>query len=86
MDKESTKRFDDWESVIDCNDCARYWDNSCDGVAVKAGNKRCMSFVATRNILIPNQIKELQKEVKWLGWSCMLLGIAFVIHIVGGLL
>lgn len=29
--KDASKRFDEWESLVNCNDCARYWDNSCDG-------------------------------------------------------
>lgn len=57
MDK-SSKRFDDYMDV-DCNECERYWDNSCDGVPV--GSQRvCTTFLATRKIVIPAQIKDLQ--------------------------
>ena len=56
-------RFDDWNDVVDCNNCARYWDDSCD--AVSEGQKRaCNSFLATRSVVIPEQIKALQESNK----------------------
>lgn len=58
------KRFENWEEVS-CNDCACYWDNSCDGV-IPPSQKLCNSFKATRKIVIPAQIKALEKRVKWL--------------------
>ena len=24
-------RFDDWDEVVDCNDCKHYYDETCDG-------------------------------------------------------
>ena len=57
------KRFEEWE--VKCNECARYWDSSCDGVC-KDDKKTCMSYVATRSVVIPAQIRTLQEDVKHL--------------------
>ena len=58
----SSKRFDNWDEV-DCNECANYWTNSCDGVP--EGQKRaCNSFLAQRNVTIPAEIKSLRNELK----------------------
>ncbi len=58
------KRFSEWEEV-DCNECTHYWDDSCSGVS-KGEYRNCTSFKATRNVVIPQQIKELQKDRKWI--------------------
>ena len=72
------KRFENWEEV-DCNDCVCYWDNSCDGV--KEGTKKpCNSFVASRKVSIPGQIKELQDGVKQLRWSLLLTDIIILLY------
>lgn len=61
----SNSRFDDWKEVVDCNECTHYWNDSCD--AVDRGVKRtCNSFLATRSIVIPSQIKALNRLVKCL--------------------
>ena len=73
------KRFENWEEV-DCNDCACYWDNSCDGV-IPPSQKLCNSFKATRRIVIPAQIKALEKRVKWLAIGCLCANLAVLIHI-----
>lgn len=79
------KRFEDWTHV-DCNDCARYWDSSCDGV--QAVQKPCNSFLASRNIQIPAQIKALEKRCERLRgyiWLNTALIIAHLLnHILGG--
>ena len=66
MSEQSTQAiFDEWNEVVDCNECSRYWDSSCD--AVDRGVKRtCNSFLATRSVVIPSQIKALNDLVKWL--------------------
>ena len=75
------KRFNDWNDVVDCNECIRYYDSSCDGVPV--GSKRtCMSFQATRNVIIPEQIKRLQRSIKFLEWYCLLIAVSVLIHII----
>ena len=63
----SQKRFEDWEEV-ECNECERYWLNQCDGVkpSNKAQKVPCNSFLATRSVVIPEQIKKLNYEVFWL--------------------
>lgn len=67
---ESNKRFSEWEDV-DCNECARYWDSSCDGAKInsKAPRRPCTTFLPTRSVIIPEQIKRLQKAVKLIWWA-----------------
>jgi hypothetical protein len=72
------KRFEDWTHV-DCNDCARYWDSSCDGV--QAVQKPCNSFLASRKVQIPAQIKGLQKSVKRLRNFALLVSLVFILHL-----
>ena len=67
---ETPKRFEDW-NVCDCNDCAHYWDDSCDGVK-KGATKSCTSFLATRNVAIPAKLNALEKRVKWLRICCII--------------
>ena len=65
----TTKRFDDtWNKettesaeTVDCNDCELWWNNSCDGVKWSS-SKRCKTFIATKKISIPYEIKRLQIE------------------------
>ena len=79
------KRFEDWEEV-DCNECARYWDSSCDAVD-KDSKRHCTSYLATRSIVIPLQIKALRSHIIWLYGMIILEGITIVIclvNIVGG--
>lgn len=78
---KNNSRFDDWTEV-DCNECARYWDSSCDGVS-KGQNRLCTSFLATRSVVIPEQIKRLQKVVKWLLWAVAFLAISVACHHLG---
>lgn len=59
------KRFEAWEEV-DCNECARYWDDSCDGITAKDLQKPCNAFLATRSVVIPAKIERVEKQVKWL--------------------
>ena len=61
--KSNKQIFEDFPTV-DCNDCQHYWDNSCDGVDVssEAQNRPCKTFLATRKISIPQEIKSLKNE------------------------
>lgn len=82
---ESTepKRFEDWPMKVDCNECQRYWDSSCDA-APQGSERRCNSFLATREIVIPGQIKDLQRRtryIKGLAISSILTNIALMIHL-----
>ena len=58
------KIFDDFQTVS-CNECSHYWDSSCDGV-YKGSNKPCKTFLATRRVDIPQQIKALNIAFRWL--------------------
>ena len=80
MSENKKKVFEDWEEV-NCNECARYWDSSCDGVPVKK-RKMCNSYLAKRDVVIPQQIKKLQKDVAWLYIACGISNIAMVILLV----
>lgn len=72
---DDQKIFDEWK--VDCNECERWWLNQCDGVK-KGINSPCKSFLATRNVVIPQQIKALQKRIFWLTVADVLLGITAV--------
>lgn len=89
QDKKPTKIFEDFPQV-DCNECSRYWDNSCDGVS-KAQKRPCNSFLATRSVVLPQKIKALEKEILRLRVACILLsvctimlGVSQIIHLLGG--
>jgi hypothetical protein len=83
---DTPKRFDDWYEV-DCNECARYWDSSCDGVktSIKGSKMPCNSFLATRSVIIPKEIERLKRAIKLIlglfGFSLVLIGILFLMII-----
>lgn len=86
MDKKIDKKiFDDYLSV-DCNDCERWWLNQCDGVKTLSEGQKvpCKTFLATRNVIIPQQIKMLQKRVLWLelcvGVLLVVAGVLFIVN------
>lgn len=68
-----SKVFSEWDTV-DCNGCSHYWDDSCSGVP-KDKKRNCSSFVATRRVVIPEQIRELEVQIKNLKISVNLLWI-----------
>lgn len=71
-------RFDDWEDVKDCNQCEHYWNNTCD--APPEGSKlSCNSFLATRKVIIHEQIKTLQNSNKRLKIAVTVLCICYLI-------
>lgn len=92
---EEPKRFDNWMEV-DCNECGRYWDNTCDGVKCgtnsdkpSTGSTRlCNSFLPVRKVVIPAQIKGLEKRCERLRvyiWLNTALIVAHLLsHIFGG--
>ena len=77
---DNKKIFDDFPTV-DCNECERYWLNQCDGVkpSSEAQKVPCNSFLATRKVVIPQQIKRLQKSVFWLELSVVSLAVCIFI-------
>lgn len=56
-------RFDDWDDLVDCNKCQRYYDDTCDGTKV-GYKKKCNSYVATRSSDLPARIGKLEKRVR----------------------
>lgn len=77
---DTVKRFEEWEEV-NCNQCAKYWDSSCDAVS-KGISKPCTSFLATRSVVIPQQIKSLESALKWLRMGLLFTSAALVAHLV----
>ena len=73
MDKEP-KRFSEWVEV-DCNQCERWWLNQCDGCkdTLKGSKMPCNSFLATRQVKIPQEINELKKAIKGLKTAIAIL-------------
>lgn len=69
------KVFDEFYRV-NCNECARYWDSSCDGTNIE---KPCNSYMATRDVVIPAQIEDLRVRVK-------LVAIALIVHLIGNII
>ena len=73
-----SKRFDEWDEVVDCNQCERYWLNQCDAVS-KGSKIACTSFLATRSVVIPQEIKRLKTALKWLIASVIISDLALLI-------
>ena len=78
--EKNKKRFEDWEDV-DCNQCERYWDNSCDGAPLKGSRRACTAFSATRSVIIPLQIKRLERRLEGLTAASAIMAAAIVILI-----
>lgn len=85
---DEPKRFSEWVEV-DCNECQRYWDNSCDGCkdTLKGSKMPCNSFLATRSVIIPQQIEQLKTAINGLKIALIVLGCGVLILtlVVGGL-
>lgn len=75
-----SKRFDEWNEVVDCNECSHYWDNSCDSpkTLIKGSTTLCNSFLATRSVVIPLKLKRLEKAFKWLVACVVILGVVSI--------
>lgn len=88
-----SKRFEDWIPV-DCNECSRYWDSSCDGVkcdvnsdkALQGSTRLCNSFLPTRSIVIPAQIKRLEERVRALELQSAFLWFIVVCYTINDLI
>ena len=77
--EKNKKRFEDWEDV-DCNQCAEYWSDNCDGTP-KGSKRVCNSFKATRSVIIPLQIKRLERRLEGLTAASAIMAAAIVILI-----
>lgn len=86
-DNKERKIFEDFQEV-DCNECERWWTNQCDGAKThgKGSNLRCTSFLATRNVVIPEQIKSLQRENTRIIVCIILLAVGLLAHCLGHIL
>lgn len=56
---ESVTVFEEYPQVS-CNDCENYWLNLCDGSTKEI---KCKHYKASRKVVIPMQIEELQRQV-----------------------
>ena len=81
--QDQPKRFEDWIEV-DCNECAMYWDSSCDGS--QGPQKPCNSFLPTRRVVIPGQIKALENRIHWLRISCIISDITVLLFMIAYLM
>lgn len=63
-DKKSPTIFEEWVEV-ECEQCERWWLNQCDGCrdGVNGSKTPCNSFLATRSVIIPQQINDLKRCV-----------------------
>lgn len=75
-----SKVFSEWDTV-DCNGCSHYWDDSCSGVP-KDKKRSCSSFVATRRVIIPEQIRELEKKVRNLEFTTAVQSVMILFTII----
>ena len=75
-----TKRFEEWEAV-DCNECTHYWDSSCDAVQQNS-RRQCNSFLATRRVVIPAKLKELETRTDKLESTVVAFSILFILNLV----
>lgn len=75
-------RFDDWEDLVDCNKCQRYFDDTCDGTKV-GHKKKCNSFVATRASDLPDRIFTLECECRRMRGDLRLLWSILGIMVIG---
>ena len=75
-----SKRFDDWNEIVDCNNCDHYWNNSCDSpkTLIKGSTTLYNSFLATRSIVIPQKLERLEKAFKWLIACVVILGVVSI--------
>lgn len=73
------KRFEEWKDV-ECDECARYWDSSCDGVPQDA-HKPCRSFVANRRVSIEGRVNALENAVHSLRINILCTAVPLILHI-----
>lgn len=72
--------FDDYSDVKECTDCQHWWTNACDGV--RANTRPCNSFLATRRVKLPEEVKRLRTLVYWLSACNVLYGILAAVLLV----
>ena len=86
---ENKKVFDDYAELCECLKCDCYYNNQCDGsprVATKDPYEPCKAFVATRRVIIPQDIENLKKSVRSLERSDFVWGLILLFHLLTHLL
>ena len=83
MIDELPRRFEEWDTV-DCNNCELYWLNQCDGVKYtpQGSVMPCKSFLATRSVIIPKQINDVQKSIQKLRVCIAIMGVTIILNII----
>lgn len=82
MEKSTSKViFDDYSDVKECTDCQHWWLNQCDGVSTDR-TRPCNSFLATRRVKLPEEVKRLRTLVYWLSACNVLYGILAAVLLV----
>lgn len=81
-EKDKRAVFSEWEDC-DCNLCGHYWTSACDG-AKKGAKKPCNQFLATRSVVIPEQIAYLNTKVNVLSIILMIVMVVNILHILFG--
>lgn len=81
---DKPKIFDDFV-IVECEQCERWWLNQCDGCkdTLKGSKTPCNAFVATRSVIIPQEIERLKKAIKGLKTTVLLLGVAVLLLAIG---
>lgn len=72
--------FDDYSDVKECNDCQHYWNSTCD--AATASTRPCKSFLATRRVILQDEVKRLRRLVYWLSAcnvACSIMAIVILV-------
>lgn len=82
---EQPKIFEDFPTV-DCNTCDKYWNDQCDGVTHTP--RDCKHYTATRRVVIPARLNELEESLKvtklYTSLMFVLVGIVLAIMQFGG--
>jgi hypothetical protein len=86
---KETKIFDEYE--VDCNQCAAYWNNQCDGVScANEGTKsrKCTAYEPVRRIDIPTRVDQNTKDIKSLNrvqnFILLMLALHLLTHLIFG--
>jgi len=66
--------FDSWEDLKDCDDCERYYNSQCDGVAVDQ-KRNCTQYVATRRASFEGNLNKLERQMKGLKRDIIIVNV-----------
>jgi hypothetical protein len=69
--------------ITKCDECEHWWNNTCDGVRIpsEGSNLTCKSFLPTRKVVIPKQIKALKTQIMFLRIWCAVLTLLMLVNL-----